>query len=132
MLNSKIWIISGIIITLILGIILGTILDYKIIFCHRFKHKGWESQEIAQERLLARLSRKLDLTRPQIQAIGGILRVQAVKIKEAKDEFRIKLNAIREETLEKIKPHLTPNQQERYEKLVGLHRKRWEKLCATK
>lgn len=126
MLNSKTWIIIGIIITLVLGFLLGIMADHKI----EFRHRHWRTKEIAQEQLLARLSRKLDLTKPQIQAIGGILRMQAIKLKTARDEFRNKLKAIKEETSEKIKIHLTPDQQEKYARLVKYHRKRWEKACS--
>lgn len=122
MLGSKAWIIIGIIITLLLGFALGVLVDYH-------PHKEWKTKDILEEHLLARLSRKLDLTRPQIQAIGGILRMQAVKITEARDKFQDSLNAIKKETQEKIKPHLTPEQQERYAKLVLSHKKRWERVC---
>lgn len=125
MLNSKTWIIISIVITLVLGFTLGLVMDRATYTPHRV----WLAKEISQERLLARLSRKLDLSRPQIQAIGGILRLQAIKIKDAKDEFRMKLKEIREETLEKIKPHLTPEQQEKNAKLVSAHKRRWERLC---
>lgn len=125
MLGSKTWIISGIIITLVLGFTLGILVDRTIFH----KHKDWAAKEILEERLLARLSRKLDLSRPQIQAIGGILRIQAMKIKEIRDAFQNRLKEIKEETQEKIKPHLTPEQQERYAKLVESHRKRFERIC---
>lgn len=125
MLNSKIWIIIGIIITLVLGFTLGILVDHTIYPPHRF----WSGKEITQEYILARLSRKMDLSRPQIQAIGGILRMQAIKIKGAKDEFRRKLKEIKEETEEKIRPHLTPEQQEKYDKLAKAHKKRWGRLC---
>lgn len=125
MLNSKAWIIIGIIITLILGFMLGVMVDHKIGFRHRY----WHTKEITQERLLARLSRKLDLTRPQIQAIGGIFRMQAIKLKNARDEFRSNIKTIMRETQEKIMPHLTPEQQEKYIKLVESHKKRWERAC---
>lgn len=125
MFNSKIWIIMGIIITLVLGFSLGMIIDRTI----TSKHKDWLTKEITEERLLARLSRKLDLTRPQIQAIGGILRIEAAKLKEAGDQFRNNLKGIKEETMEKIKPHLTPIQQEKYTKLVESHKRRWERVC---
>lgn len=128
MLNSKTWIVIGIIITLVLGFTLGILVDHAI----RFKYREWTKKEIAQEYLLARLSRKLDLTRPQIQAIGGILRMQAIKLKDARDEFRNRLKEIRNETTEKIKPHLTPDQREKYGKLVEAHRKRWERICSPR
>lgn len=120
MLGSRTWIIIGIIITLILGFTLGVLVDRTTFH----KHKDWTRKDILEERLLARLSRKLDLTRPQIQAIGGILRIQAMKIEEALEKIKV-------ETTEKIKPHLTPEQQERYAKLVESHKKRWEKACGT-
>lgn len=126
MLNSKTWIIIGIIITLALGVILGMAMDQSI----RFKHRRWAKEEITQEYLLARLSRKLDLTITQVQAIGGILRMQAVKLKTARDDFRGKMKTIREETLEMIKLHLTTQQQEKYAKLVQSHRKRWQRICS--
>lgn len=125
MLNSKTWIIISIIITLLLGFTLGLVVNRATYIPHMRR----QTKEISQERLMARLSRKMDLSRPQIQAIGGILRLQAVKIKKAKDEFRMKLKEIGEETVEKIKPHLTPEQQEKYAKLVSAHKRRWERLC---
>lgn len=127
MLGSKTWIFIGIVITLVLGFILGILVDRATFH----KHKDWTTKEILEEHLLARLSRKLDLTRPQIQAIGGILRIQAEKIKEVKDKSQNRLREIKEETQEKIKPHLTPEQQERYAKLVESHKKRWERVCQT-
>lgn len=125
MLGSKTWIILGIIITLVLGFTLGILVDRTTLH----KHKDWTTKEILEERLLARLSRKLELSRPQIQAIGGILRIQAMKIKEVRDESQNRLREIKEETQEKIKPHLTPEQQERYAKLAESHRKRFERIC---
>lgn len=127
MLSSKIWIIAGIIITLALGLTLGILVDRT----SYHPHKDWGTKGIYEERLLARLSRKLNLTRPQIQAIGGILRIQAMKIKDTKDEFQNRFREIKEETTEKIKPHLTPEQQERYDKLVESHKKRWGRVCRT-
>lgn len=127
--NIRLWIIIGIIVSLLAGFMIGVIIDRAVILKHRHMHKGFFAQEIFQEKLLARLSRKLDLTRPQIQAIGGILRLQALKIKETREIFRANLKGIKEETQEKIMLHLTPEQQERYKKLVLTHKKRWEKLC---
>lgn len=125
MLNSKTWIITGITLTLVLGCILGMVLDRSI----KVRHRDWATKGLMQEALLSRLSRKLDLTRPQIQAIGGILRMQAIKLKIARDGFRSQLKVIKEETMEKIKPHLTKDQLEKYKKLVESHRKRWGKIC---
>lgn len=132
MLTSKTWITIGIIISLALGIILGIVADRSIGRRYHHAYKGWGAKKIVDEHLLARLSRKLDLTRPQLQAIGGILRMQAVKINEAKQGFRDKIIAIKKESKEKIQPHLTPEQQERYDKLIAVHRKRWKKLCQNK
>lgn len=129
--NFKLWIILGIILTFTAGFMLGMTLDRSLMRKRMRAHKEMMQKGVMHEQLLARLSRKLDLTRPQIQAVGGILRLQAVKINEISGDFRNKMKAIKEETLEKILPHLTPLQQEKYQKLVESHRQRWEKICTS-
>lgn len=128
--GSKIFIIAGILITLSLGFILGTITERSCGLKHRRGHKDRATQEILQEKLLARLSRKLDLSQSQIQSIGGILRVQAIKINNVRNQTHGKLKEIKTETIEKISVHLTPEQKEEYQKLVEAHKQRWEKLSA--
>jgi Spy/CpxP family protein refolding chaperone len=128
--NSKIFIIIGIIITLSLGFILGTITERSMGMHHKHKHRAWGKQEILEEKLLARLSRKLNLSQTQIQAVGGILRVQAVKINEIRNQTHAKLKTIKADTDEQIKTHLTPEQQAEYQKLVEAHKQRWEKFSA--
>lgn len=129
--KTKNWIIVGIITTLLLGFILGVVADRTLSikrYKHRLAYKGRAAKALTEERLLNRLSRKLDLTRVQIQAIGGILRVQSIKIKQLREEQKSKMKLIMQETQEKIKTHLTPEQQEKYDKLVKSHRKRWKKI----
>lgn len=128
--KTKIWIISGIVLSLILGFSLGIIVvRTNSMMCYRswMKHRGKEAKTLANERILNRLSRKLDLTQPQIQAIGGILRVKATKLKQIQDESYKKKKMIMEEAHEQIKQHLDPEQQRKYNKLIISHRKRWEK-----
>ncbi len=76
--NSKILITIGIIVTLFLGFVLGTITERSMGMHYRHKHMDKEKQKILNEKLLARLSRKLDLSQTQIQSVGGILRVQGI------------------------------------------------------
>ena len=93
-----------------------------------YSPRQWTSEDIIQEHLLARLSRKLDLQRSQIQAIGGTLRIQAGEIKNAKHDFHAKLIHIKEKTQQDINKHLDPQQQEKFAKLIASHQKRWKKL----
>lgn len=129
--KTKRWIIIGIITTLLLGFVLGVTAD-RALSLKRLAYRGHVARALAEERLLNRLSRKLDLSRPQIQAIGGILRLQSTKIKQLREENRNKMQLIMKETREKIMPHLLPEQQEKYDRLVAMHRKRWERICPGK
>jgi len=124
--SLKVWIIAGILVTLALGFALGA-LSSRIYFRYWHSHKNW-SQEVVQEKLLARLSRKLDLNQTQIQAIGGILRSEAIKIRDARNLFRSNMQALNSEAVGKIREHLTPEQQAQYDKIVEAHRERWERL----
>lgn len=129
--KTKIWIIVGITTTLFLGFILGVTTDRALSLKRRknwLAYKGKTAKVLVEERLLKRLSRKLELTRPQVQAIRDILRSQSIKIKQLREGAKDKMNLIRKETHEKIKLHLLPNQQQKYDKLIALHRKRWKRI----
>lgn len=125
--KTKNWIIIGIIATLALGFILGVVAD-RALEMKRIKYRGKAAKVLAEERLLKRLSRKLDLSMPQIQSIGGILRLQSIKIKELRENQRNKMNLIMKETQEKIKPHLLPDQQRKYDKLIASHQRKWKRI----
>ena len=99
--HSKTWIISAIIITLILGTLLGIITERIIEFRKMQDVKQWMAKDILDKDLLARLSQQLDLTQTQVQAIGGILRVQAQEIKQVRHNYKVKLTHIKEDTLTK-------------------------------
>lgn len=129
--KTKRWIIVGIITTLLLGFILGVIADRTLSlkqYSHWLAYRGKTARAMAEERLLKRLSRKLDLTQPQIQAIGGILRIQSIKIKQTREEFKNKIELTMKETQERIKTHLLPYQQQKFDKLIALHRKKWKRI----
>ncbi len=129
MMSSRIWLTITIILTLLLGLVLGTLGNRLIMLDHWYSGQQWTAQDIIQEHLLARLSRKLDLRKSQIQAIGGILRLQAVEIKNAKHNFQVKLMHIKEKTQNDIEKHLYPKQREKFTRLITSHQKRWKKIC---
>jgi hypothetical protein len=128
--GSKILIPAVIIATLLLGFILGIIAVRTTNLMHRHKHGDWATQEILQEKLLARLSRKLSLSQSQIQSIGGILRAQAIKINDVRNQTHMQLKEIKAQTFEQIKTHLSLKQQEEYQKLVEAHKERWKKISS--
>lgn len=129
---AKKWMITGIITTLLLGFVLGVLAD-RALSLKQYKNwlasKDHSAKIITQEKILNRLSRKLNLTRAQIQAIGGILRIQSIKIKQLRKESKQRMKLIMKESREKIKKHLTPAQQQKYDKLIATHRNRWKKMC---
>ena len=136
MLDSKKMIIIGIGATLILGFIIGVIADRSLSFGH-YGPKYWKlrekkddkARELMQEKLMERMVRKLDLSQPQIQAIGGIMRQQTQQLNDARQYYWKKMKLVKKETIEKIRPHLLPEQQEKFDKIVQTHRKRWQKMA---
>lgn len=134
MLSSKTWLILGIIITLLLGFTLGLLTDRTLSFS-KYGHKYWEmrsqndekAKSLMEEKLLNRFTRKLDLSQPQIQAIGGILRNQSQQIQETRKHYRKKMKLIIRESHESIRPHLTPEQLEKFDKMMAAHKKRFGK-----
>lgn len=126
--NIKLWIIFGIIITFVFGFTAG-VFTHRLIRHSYWKHHKNASEEIVGEKLLSRISRHLNLSQAQLQAIGGILRAEANDIKITVDSYHQKLGAIKNEANEKIKQNLTPEQREKFDKLIETHKKRWKRAC---
>jgi len=127
----KIWIIIGIAATLILGFIIGS-LTARIISQQHYKrwitHKRQVIEKIAKKGLLAKLSSELNLTRPQIQAIGGILRIQSIKITQLHKKYKYKLNFIIEQSQKNVRSHLLPKQQVKFDQFILKHRRTWQRI----
>lgn len=135
MLDSKKVIVVGIVTTLILGFILGVIADRALSFGkHGPKYWKWmekkdsTAKELMEEKLLQRLSRKLDLNQAQVQSIGGILRILSQQTIEENERHHKKMQLTMKETNEKIKPHLSAEQQKKFDKMIEAHRNRWRKF----
>ena len=122
MLKIKFLIISGIIITLALGFALGIIAERDFFHNYSYLYTKWTRKEIPQEQLLSILVEKLELTTPQIQTIGGILRMQGFKIKELQNDFQGKLTKIKQETMDKINIYLSEDQKEKYKETIETHK----------
>lgn len=92
----------------------------------RFGRHG-TTPEKRHERIVSKLTSKLDLTPEQREAVSGILAEGRTKVDVVMGDVRPQINEIREETSSRIKVLLTPEQQEKFEKLNEKMKKRWKK-----
>ena len=99
---------------LIIGLLLGTLLGASPL---RWKIRSLWDHRTPQERILGRISSRLDLSSEQKTKVAAILEAKRVKIDALFAEGRSKFQAVRMETRAEIRNILTPEQIKKFEVL---------------
>ena len=117
----------------VLGFVLGGSAVYTgIHFCRHHGMRGapWESRGgFHSKKMLEKMSEELDLTPEQKVLVEKILAANLPKFKELKESVRPKFSAVRSALQAEIRAVLKPEQQAKFDKLVGEfenRRKMWE------
>ena len=77
----------------------------------------------ARKKALGNLAKRLKLNEEQKETLRNILEASREEITSLKKEYHTQLFAVRKDTHTKIKTILTPEQQEKFEKIISKHRK---------
>lgn len=104
----------------VLGMILGGALVYTGIhfFRHHWTEHGERHHEFKSKRILAKLSKELNLSAQQITQVEKILELGLPKMNALRESVRPQISAIRKSINEEIRAILEPEQQEKFKKIV--------------
>ena len=104
----------------ILGTIFGLVISFWI--APGITAQASTAQEILARRLNQRLARNLSLSAEQTQAIAGIIEDARVQLVEIRQETRPRVRQVLLSARERIRAQLNPEQQRRFDQLVGRNR----------
>jgi len=100
----------GIVAVFALGIVVGAVAT-GLVVRYRFSHFGFGKPEQAVSHIMKRLDRELNLSEEQHRAIEPIVLDSFTKMRAMRAKLTPEVEALVEQTGQRVKPHLNPDQQ---------------------
>lgn len=123
----KKWMWLTLLLTLILGVSLGILLDALVLGRDDVESEHSQNRGDRNERFKARLENELSLTSDQMRELDTVLTANREKADAFWKQSRESYNELRKEFRQAIREILTPEQQEKYDEMVRKHDERRKK-----
>lgn len=120
----KKWMWLTLLLTLVLGMSLGILLDALVLGRDDVANQHDQSRGDRTERFKAKLERELSLTSDQMRKLETVLAANREKADAFWKQSRESYNELRKEFRQAIRDTLTPEQQTKYDEMVRKHDER--------